>query len=81
MGAGPGAAGAPVSHLERAGIWLTDEALLDLAAGVLGQGKTSRLYKRLVYKDQIATSATSTNDTNEIGGQFDFTLTANPVEI
>ena len=55
-----------------------EEALLDLAAGVLGQGKTSRLYKRLVYKDQIATSATSTNDTNEIGGQFDFTLTANP---
>ena len=57
-----------------------EEALLDLAAGVLGQGKTSRLYKRLVYKDQIATSATSDNDTREIGGQFDFTLTANPGE-
>lgn len=57
-----------------------EEALLDLAAGVLGQGKTSRLYKRLVYKDQIATSATASNDTNEIGGQFDFTLTANPGE-
>jgi zinc protease len=47
-----------------------DEALLDLAAQVLGRGKTSRLYKRLVYKDQIATTATATNDTNEI--------TANP---
>jgi len=58
----------------------SEEALLDLAAGVLGQGKTSRLYKRLVYKDQIATSATASNDTNEIGGQFDFTLTANPGE-
>jgi zinc protease len=57
-----------------------EEALLDLAAGILGQGKTSRLYKRLVYKDQIATSATSDNDTREIGGQFDFTLTANPGE-
>jgi zinc protease len=55
-----------------------EEALLDLAAGVLGAGKTSRLYKRLVYKDQIATSATASNDTNEIGGQFDFTLTAIP---
>jgi zinc protease len=55
-----------------------EESLLDLAAGVLGQGKTSRLYKRLVYKDQIATSATAADDTNEIGGQFDFTLTANP---
>jgi zinc protease len=55
-----------------------DEALLDLAAEVLGQGKTSRLYKRLVYKDQIATSASADNDTNEIAGQFDFTLTAKP---
>jgi zinc protease len=57
-----------------------EEAQLDLAAQVLGGGKTSRLYKRLVYKDQIATSATASNDTSEIGGQFDFTLTANPGE-
>ena len=56
----------------------SEEPLLDLAAGILGQGKTSRLYKRLVYKDQIATSATASDGTNEIGGQFDFTLTANP---
>jgi zinc protease len=55
-----------------------EEAQLDLVAQILGRGKTSRLYKRLVYKDQIATSATAANDTNEIGGQFDFTLTANP---
>jgi zinc protease len=55
-----------------------EEAQLDLAAQILGRGKTSRLYKRLVYKDQIATNATAANDTNEIGGQFDFTLTANP---
>jgi zinc protease len=57
-----------------------EEPLLDLAAEVLGQGKTSRLYKRLVYRDQTATSATASNDTNEIGGQFDFTLTSNPGE-
>ena len=55
-----------------------EEAQLDLAAQILGRGKTSRLYKRLVYKDQIATSATAGNDTNEIAGQFDFTLTATP---
>ena len=55
-----------------------DEALLDLAAQVLGHGKTSRLYKRLVYKDQIATSATADDDDNEIAGQFDFTVTAKP---
>src|SRR5215472_9681218 len=55
-----------------------EEAQLDLVAQVLGSGKTSRLYKRLVYKDQIATSATAGDDNNEIAGQFDFTLTAKP---
>jgi len=55
-----------------------DEPLLDLAAQVLGQGKTSRLYKRLVYKDQTATSATADDDNNEIAGQFDLTITAKP---
>ena len=44
----------------------------------LGQGKTSRLYKRLVYKDQIATSASASNGTNEIAGQFYMVLTAKP---
>jgi len=36
--------------------WLGDpeEAQLELAAAVLGGGKTSRLYERLVYKDKIA---------------------------
>ncbi|MBN8727717.1 MAG: insulinase family protein [Xanthomonadales bacterium] len=31
-----------------------DETLLELAAAVLGGGKTSRLYERLVYRDQLA---------------------------
>jgi len=36
--------------------WLgdPDEELLELAAAVLGGGKTSRLYERLVYKDKVA---------------------------
>lgn len=55
-----------------------EEALLDLAAQVLGGGKTSRLYKRLVYKEQIATQASASDDTREIGGLFDLTLTAVP---
>jgi len=55
-----------------------EEALLDLAAQALGTGKTSRLYKRLVYKDQTATSATATDDNKEIAGQFYLTLTAKP---
>ncbi|MBP1660202.1 MAG: peptidase domain protein, partial [Candidatus Aminicenantes bacterium] len=32
---------------------------LDLASSVLSEGKTSRLYKRLVYDDQIATSVSA----------------------
>jgi zinc protease len=55
-----------------------EEALLDLAAQILGQGKTSRLYKRLVYKDQVATGATATDNNSEIAGQFFLTLTAKP---
>ncbi|MFL6659615.1 MAG: M16 family metallopeptidase [Massilia sp.] len=54
------------------------EPLLDLASRVLGGGKTSRFYKRLVYKEQLATMALAENDTNEIAGQFSFTLTARP---
>jgi zinc protease len=55
-----------------------DEALLDLAARVLGTGKTSRLYKRLVYQDQTATSATASDSNDEIGGTFSIVLTAKP---
>ena len=55
-----------------------EEALLDLTAQILGHGKTSRLYKRLVYKDQIATSASADDANSEIAGQFILTLTAKP---
>lgn len=60
------------------GVHTPEEPLLDLAAAVLGDGKTSRLYKRLVVKEQLATSATASNDSSEIAGQFDLTLTARP---
>jgi zinc protease len=60
------------------GAYSHTEPLLDLAAQVLGGGKTSRLYKRLVYRDQVASSVSAEDDTNEIGGQFRLTLTARP---
>lgn len=47
-----------------------DGEVLSLAAGVLGQGRNSRLYRRLVLKDQTATSASAFAAMNEIGGQF-----------
>ncbi len=44
--------------------------LLTLAAQVLGSGKTSRLYKRLIYDDQIATDISVYLDSREIAGLF-----------
>ncbi len=49
---------------------------LRLAAGVLSSGKTSRLYKRLVYDDQIATHVAAYLDEREIGSQFVVVATA-----
>ena len=55
-----------------------EEALLDLAAQVLGGGKASRLYQRLVVRDQLATSAFAGDESEEIAGQFGINLTARP---
>lgn len=55
-----------------------DSTYLDLVSDCLSGGKTSRLYKRLVYDDQIATSALAFLDVREIGGQFAIQATARP---
>ncbi|MFA6596330.1 MAG: pitrilysin family protein [Ignavibacteriaceae bacterium] len=61
--------------------WGSQEGVyLDLVSDVLASGKTSRLYKRLVYDDQIATSARAYVDLSEIAGQFYIDLTAKPGE-
>ena len=60
------------------GYGTTAAANLGMAANVLGMGKTSRLYKRLVYQDRIATSASAFIRNREIGGQFVVTATAQP---
>lgn len=51
---------------------------LNVAAEILGGGKTSRLYKRLVYQDQIATGVFAFTDQNEIAGQFIVQATVKP---
>jgi zinc protease len=51
---------------------------LDLVTDVLALGKTSRLYKRLVYDDQIATNVQAGVDPNEIGGQVWIMAQARP---
>ena len=55
-----------------------DSDYMDLVSSCLGQGKTSRLYKRLVYDDQIASDVTVEQDAREIGGQFYVQVTARP---
>jgi zinc protease len=59
--------------------WGTSEnTYLDLAASILGSGKTSRLYKRLVYDEQIATSVNAYIDSREITGLFFIEADAKP---
>jgi zinc protease len=55
-----------------------DTDYLDLVSDVLASGKDSRLYKRLVYDEQIATSVSSSIDAGEIGGQFAIDASAKP---
>lgn len=52
--------------------------LLDLVASVLATGKTSRLYKRLVYDEQIATEVSASVWGKELGSQFLIVATAKP---
>ena len=55
-----------------------DFTLLQLASEVLASGKNSRLYKRLVYTDQIATSVSAGVGPFEIGSQFQVVATVKP---
>ncbi|MGZ5488913.1 MAG: M16 family metallopeptidase, partial [Candidatus Aminicenantales bacterium] len=51
---------------------------LDLVSSILAEGKTSRLYKRLVYDDQLATSVNAYVNTREIAGLFQIEADARP---
>ncbi|MCB2112369.1 MAG: pitrilysin family protein [Parvularculaceae bacterium] len=51
-----------------------DAVLLTLAAEVLGGGKTSRLYQRLVYDLELATSATAQLQDHELLGFYSVTV-------
>ncbi|HEY7877180.1 MAG TPA: insulinase family protein, partial [Gemmatimonadaceae bacterium] len=55
-----------------------DATYLDLASDILAGGKSSRLYKRLVYRDRIATSEFGFMDAREIAGHFVLSATAQP---
>ena len=65
-----------VWNIPEDGNW--ESTMLEAASSVLSSGKNSRLYKRLVYTDQIATSVSAFASTSEIGGQFMIMATAKP---
>ncbi len=47
-----------------------EDVYFDLIASILSNGKNSRLYKRLVYEDQIASSAQAFEYSKEIASNF-----------
>ncbi len=55
-----------------------DVDYLELLTDVLAEGKASRLYKRLVYDDQVASGVQVYVDEREIGSQFTIVATALP---
>ncbi len=55
-----------------------DSYALDLLSVIMGQGSSSRLYKRLVYKEQVATSASVSNNTLQDAGLFQVFVTMKP---
>jgi zinc protease len=54
------------------------DADADIAARVLGGGKASRLYRELVYRQQIAQSANCTQDSEALASTFECDLIAKP---
>ena len=54
------------------------DAELDLAADLLANGKTSRLYRRLVFDERIATDVSASQNSREIGGFLQVAATAAP---
>jgi zinc protease len=55
-----------------------DDADLDLAADLIAHGKTSRLYRSLVYERQIAADVVAYQHSREISGVFQIATTAAP---
>jgi zinc protease len=64
--------------------WLTPamfaegDADLDLATDLLANGKTSRLYRRLVFDERLATDVSASQNSREMAGYAQVTATAAP---
>ena len=58
--------------------YTAEEPALDLAAAILGDGKSSRLYKRLVYDEKIAQDVRAGFSGETLAGTFQIVVTAKP---
>jgi zinc protease len=56
-------------------VFAPGDAEMDVAADILAAGKTSRLYKRLVYDLKIAQAVSANNSSLMNAGEFDITFT------
>ena len=54
------------------------DAELDLSADVLANGRTSRLYRRLIYERRVASDVAAAQSSRELGGMFQIVATAAP---
>ena len=63
-------------HTQKA--FAPDDAALDVLANVLATGRSSRLYKRLVYELQIASDVVAFQDGGRLDGKFELWVTARP---
>jgi zinc protease len=55
-----------------------DDAPLQLLGSIFGQGKTSRLYQRLVYELQVAQDVVAFQNAGRFDGQFRIVVTPKP---
>ena len=60
------------------GLFQDDDAEMDLLADVLTSGKSSRLYRQLVYERRIATEVAAIQNSREASGFFQVIATAAP---
>ena len=60
------------------GMFAPGDAEADLVADILANGKTSRLYRRLVYEERVALDVSAYQNSRELGGFFLLVSTAAP---
>jgi zinc protease len=59
-------------------LFAAGDADLDVAAELIGNGRTSRLYRRLIHERRVATEVMAGQSSRELGGLFQIVATAAP---